>query len=444
MTMINHDKIIEILRGKKVEFHLIKGKLFLVNDSPYPFDRNKVPIQCQFIREKEGCRHAYTSGNRSIIIKLSESIIFKAKGIGIPTGSSKPIYINNQVYTYFLNQAYIGSGQLIWGFLTIEEAKNEFHWMQRAQELKLPATKPIGYGIYEKIKTITFSNRFELFEFLKSKNTSEILGMFRAKGESRSAACFFAQEPSDIRVDEILYALLFPKIEKIIDVKECKDYLRWLGSSCAYNLKQHHNHGILHGTIFRSSGLMTNSHLANHIVDFEKTWMTDYHMTYRIRDRKDEKIIMEEYYCLWHVMNPLPAVLQMIRARRRRTLFSLPEIQAETEPYPAFQTWKETMQLYAGVYRPENVYEEFTEALIDGIEYGYNREKIFEVERRLKREMLVKLAIVKRELWKLYDLPEGMQRGVEIVKSLMKLRKIDEDEIKISINSIKKNFERLL
>lgn len=442
--MTDHDKIIEILRGNKVEFNLVKGKLILDDKLLYPFNEDEIPIQCQFIDKEENCKYAYTSGNRSIIISLKDNVVFKAKGIGIPTGNSRPIYTKNQIYTYFLNQAYIGSGQLIWGFLTIEEAENEYNWMKKAYKLNLPATKPIGYGIYENIKTITFKDRFELFSFLKSKSVPEILDAFKSNVQSRKAACFFAIEPSDIRVDEILYALLFPKIEEIIDVKECKDYLRWLGSSCAYNLKLHHNYNIIHGTILRGLGLMTNSHLANHIVDFEKTWMTDYHMTYRPNSKEADRIKMEEYYCLWHVMNPLPAAIQMIKARRRKTLFNLPEIHMEMEPYPAFQTWEETMQLYAGIYRPENIYEEFTEALIDGIEYGYNREKVLQVERKLKREMLIKLAIIKHELWKLYGLPEGMQRGVEVIRSLMKIKEINNEEINRRIKNIKKKFEELL
>lgn len=437
------EDLMKLLRGEKVEFYLIEGKVKLVDGAKYPFDKSKIPVQCKIINEKTEINRGFTSGNRSIVFKLRNEW-FKAKAIGIPSGISRPIYTNNQIYTYFLNQAYIGFGQLIWGFLTIEEAENEYHWMNEAYKLNLPATKPIGYGIYENIKTITFRNRFELFSFLKSKNINDILDAFQNNMESRKAACFFAIEPSDIRVDEILYALLFPKIEEIIDVKECKEYLRWLGSSCAYNLKQHHNYNIIHGTILREPGLMTNSHLANHIVDFERTWMTDYHMTYQPDIRVADRIKMEEYYCLWHVMNPLPAAIQMIRARRRRTLFNLPESHMEMEPYPGFQTWEKTMQLYAGVYRPESIYEEFTEALIDGIEYGYNREKIFQVERELKREMLIKLAIIKHELWKLYGLPEGMQRGVEAVRSLMKIKEISNEEISKRIESIKKKFEELL
>jgi len=366
---------------------------------------------------------------------------FKAKGIGIPSGISKPLVRRNVIFTYYLHSAYISSGKLIWGFMTVEEAERELYWMRKARELDLPATEPIGIGIYPKIKVLEFPNRYSLFNFLRSKSRDEVLNIFESYGRYSSAACLFCVESSDIRVDEILYGLLFPRIQDLLDLDECKAYLRWLGSSCGYNLRLHHRSGILHGTIYRDGGLMTNSHLANHIVDFEKTWMTDYHMASEIESRSDKRLKLEEFYCLWYVMNPLPAASLMVKARRRRpSLIELPQIQFESLPQRGFYIWDDIMKMHAGIYTPTSIYEELTEALIDGIEYGYNRGKIFSVERKLKRMMLVNLSILKEELWNIYGLPKGMQRGVEVVRNLMRVKKFDDDFLDQKIVELKERL----
>ena len=434
----------KLLRGEKVKFYLIEGEVKLVDGAKYPFDKSKIPVQCKIINEKTEINRGFTSGNRSIVFKLGNEW-FKAKAIGIPSGISQPIYLDKCLMTYYLYRAFIGSGRLIWGFMTIDEAEQELSWMMRARELKLPATKPIGIGIYHNVKIIKFPNRHRLFVFLRKMSSKDLIKIFKESGEKSDAACFFCEEPSDIRVDEILYGLLFPKIEYIIELNDCKDYLRWLGSSCAYNLRLHHDNNIIHGTTFVEGGVMTNSHFANHIISYDKTWMTDYHMTTEARGRHGKRLKIEEYYCLWHVMNPLPAAEAMARARRRRiSLLELPQVQFETQPYYRFYFWEDLMKIYAGMYSPANVYEELTEALIEGIEYGYNRRKVLEIEKKLKREMLVKLIVLKHALWELYGLPLGMQRGIGVVREVMRLKKLGEDEVKKKVSEVQDKFEELL
>ena len=431
------EEIMLRLRGGKVAYHLVDGETILIDAGLYPFDKSKIPIQCKLPEEKLEEKFGYTSGNRSVVFRFDDGW-FKAKAIGIPSGVSQPIYRRRIVHTYYLYNAFIGSGRVVWGFMTIGEAEREIYWMNKAWELDLPATRPIGIGVYPKVKILEFPNRYALFNFLRAKSRDEVLNLFECDGKNAGAACLFSLEPGDVRADEILYGLLFPRIDELMDLEECKAYLRWLGSSCAYNLRLHHHSGILHGTIRREDGLMTNSHLANHIVGFEKTWVTDYHMASEIRSRAEEKLKLEEYYCLWHVMNPLPAASLLVRARRRRiSLLDLPQIQFEVAPYKSFYVWENIMKIHAGLYSPASIYEELTASLIDGMEYGYNRGKVLEVERKLKRKMLINLSILKEELWNLYGLPKGMQRGVEVLRNLMRVKKLDEDYLNRKILELK-------
>ncbi|GEM_PF-951408 len=413
------EKIMELLRGSKVKYYLIDGETILINGGKYPFDKSKIPIQCRPLNNLHGYRDGYTSGSRSIVIPFKEEW-FKAKAIGIPTGSSQPIYYEGEILTYYLYNARIGSGRLIWGFMTTEEAKHELEWIVKIRELNLPTIEPIGIGVYDKVRVLRLSNRIELFKFLAGKSIGRLISLFKEKSEAAKAACIFCNEPSDIRADEILYGLLIPNIKELIDIEDCKDYLKWLGSSCGYNLRLHHDNNIIHGTIKVEGGFMTNSHLANHIVTYDRTLIADYHMAREVRKRKDKKLKIEEYYCLMYVMNPLPSARAIVHSMRRRaSLIDLPEIQSGITPIEAIVLWDEVLRMHAGEYTPRNVHEELTKALIEGIEYGYNRRRILEIESKLKRRMLIKLVILKSILWKILNLPKGMQRGVEYVRQVI-------------------------
>ena len=229
------EEIILRLRGR-TEYFKVEGETLLLNPQKYPFSRGNLPVLCDMEGEKPSS--AYISGNRSIILP-EEDLWFKAKAIGIPFGISRPFYREGKLFSYFLSEANIGSGRLIWGFLTIKEAENELRWMRKAREMELPSTEPIGIGIYRNVFVIELKNRKELFSYL-NRTSREILKR-RFFNESRrvEAACFFCLEPTDVRVDEVLYAFSFPRVDELLGKEDCKDYLRWLGSSCGYNLRLH-------------------------------------------------------------------------------------------------------------------------------------------------------------------------------------------------------------
>ena len=436
------DELMKLLRGRKIKFQLIDGELKLLERKLYPYSTDKLPILCESELELEG-DEGYTSGNRSIV-KVLNGGWFKAKAIGIPTGSSKPIYRNGIIYTYYLNRAFIGSGKLIWGFLTLDEAEREFEIMVKVRDKELPSPKPIGIGLYGRVKVLDFPNRFEMFTYLQGRARKALIKEFERKGREISAASLFCLQNGDVRVDEILYGLLFPKINEILDVREIKAYLKWLGSSCAYNLRRYHDEDMLHGTVIVGNGIMTNSHLGNHIVNFEETSITDFHMAREIESRMDENLKIEEYYALWYIMNPLPGGEKFVYARRRRiSLIQFPDLSLTNIPIDRLTAWDATLRMHAGEYIPTSLLEEFTDALITGFEYGYNRRKILEIEGRLKREMLVKLAVLKNGLWRLYKLPEGMQRGMEILKVIMDKRKIEDEKVKMVVDEVKRKFEEI-
>ena len=427
MAYMSVETLLSLLRGRKVIFHLVRGSTNLVNPSLYHFKADEVPIQCITAQGSLPSAEAYTSGHRSIVQPSTKSLWFKAKAIGIPTGESKPIYIDGRIYSYRLLDASIGSGRLIWGLSTVDEAQNEISRIMEAEEIGLPVPKPIGIGLYENVFVIDFKDRIELFKMLQSTPRDVLLKRFKESGHSVEAACMFMAQPTDVRVDEILYGFLHPRIHQVLDARDCKDFLRWLGSSCGLNLKLHHDANFVHGTIPKYAGFMTNSHTANHLVDEKGTYMTDYHMAYRSRD-KDRKRI--ECYYLASVMNPLPRAIEaaMKAFRQQRPLvFEMP-FEATASPLTSY--WESRL------FKPESLQEEFTAAFLDGLERGYNRQKIMHVETKIRREILLKAAASKKELFRLLGLPEGMQRGVKHVASLIRTRRFSEEELNTSLKRI--------
>lgn len=438
-------ELIKILRGETTEYYLINGELKLIRPDLYPHGKNELPILCKTdenLLRDEG----FTSGFRSVI-KVYDDYIIKLKSIGIPFKTVKPLYRDKKIYTYYFTKEYIGTGRLIWGFMEVEEAENEIENMLMLRDMGIAVPEPIGIGFYDEIKILEMQNRYELANIIAQSGEEELLKKMTEKLKTVKGACIFYKNISDIRVDEILYGLLIPKIEKIINVKDVKAYLKWLGSSCGYNLRLLHDNGIIHGTILDPSetGIYTNSHLANHVVSFDKTYITDFHLTRKLSGKELERMKMEEYYALWHVMNPLPSAEKFVLHQvKRTTILNMPEILSQMHTPESFQVFDELMSLYGGYYKPMNIHEEFTESIIDGIEYGYNRLKIYDVEEKLKRKMLIVLSILKKELIEMYGIPKGMERGREAIDIIMGTRKLSEKDISKKVNEIKGKIEKLL
>ena len=410
--------LIQKLRGSKTEYFLIEGETKLLDPSKYPFNKDTLPVLCNPLDRRINPLLAYISGNRSITFPLNR-MWFKAKAIGIPFGKSRPIQRDRKLFTYFLTNASIGSGKLIWGFSTPEEADNEIKWMNKAKELDLHATEPIGLGIYKNVFVIEVKNRRDLFSYLNRTSFEDLMNKFLKGSRKTEAACVFCLEPTDIRVDEILYAFSLPGIEKILGEEDCKDYLRWLGSSCGYNLRLHHDNDIMHGTIQRGPGFMTNSHVANHLVGEGGTWMTDYHMAGKTKDKDIKRM---EVFCLCHVMNPLPhaeAIARSRFAREELPMFELYELLLSSS-YGALTSLGEM-----GLETPK---AELTEAFIDGVILGYYRRRVFEVESKLKREMLKKSVLIKEKMWQILKMPARMQRGVDYFYMKLNTEKITEQD----------------
>ncbi len=427
------DRLLGLLRGRKVPFRLVGGTTKLVDPSLYPFKAGEVPILCDLVEGRAQGLEAYTSGLRSIVLQGAGGVWFKAKAIGIPSGISRPFYHDGWICTYHLSEAYIGTGRLIWGFSAVDEAENEIHRMMDARELGLPVAKPVGIGFYDRVRVINVRNRVELFETLNSTPRDVLLERFRDSGRALDAACVFTAQPTDVRVDEILYGFLHPLIHEVMNKRNCKGFLRWMGSSCGYNLRMHHDAGLLHGTVPRGGGFMTNSHTANHLVDEGGTYTTDYHMAYRSEDKDLKRV---EAFFLASVMNPLPRAEEAAGKafeQQRPLIFEIP-VEATT-PIP-FGYYEDQM------FMPRGHQEEFTEAFLDGVTYGYNRRKTRSVEARLVREALLKAAACKKELFRLLGLPEGMERGVEQVAIRLVGRSFSNEELKGSLERIEGNLSQ--
>jgi len=306
--------------------------------------------------------------------------------------------------------------------------------MKAVKELGLSEVDPTGIGIYKSVSVLDFDDRVSLFRFLDSTDLKNVLEHFLQRSRQTTACCVFCYEPSDIRVDEILYAFMFPKVEKVIDKSDCKDYVKWLGSSCAYNLRQFHNHGLLHGTILKRGGFFTNSHFCNHLVGETETWMTDFHMVEKTTDR----LRMErEVWCLLHVMNPLEPTIET--APFSRFPFELLDqrtpMGSVRSPVESVFSFVAPLQIPAGHFEPtlrSKFQEELAMELEEGVESGY-KEDIFDVESEVKKEMLRKIVQIKEVMWKAYNLPKSMQRGINYVQRTIKNTDVP-----------KKEFDRIL
>jgi len=401
------EELVKKLRGPKVPFLLVDAETKLLDRGKYPFPEGKAPVQCIVMDPQLEKLEAYTSGNRSIILPHGESW-FKAKAVGIPSGVSRPILNKGCMYSYFLSNDRIGSGTLIWGFSQIEEAENELRWMQKICDFA-PSPKPVGMGIFRNLSVKEFKDRPELFEYLKHIDANRLLEEFASGSRLMEAASVYSLQSTDIRVDEILYGFISPELSNELDKEDCKDYLKWLGSSCGKNLRLLHDNGILHGSLLRYGGVMTNSHVGNHLVSEDSTWITDFHMCQPVSDKRFRQIELE---CLTYIMNPLVSAERIGKGRFEQR--AVPMAYALSEPLTPNHVSK-----YVEDFRPSSIGEDLSVAFIDGIEHGYFRHKVTYVEASLRSEVLEKVAELKRRLWRVLSLPEGMQRGHAVVHELM-------------------------
>ncbi len=408
-------KLMGLLRGR-VRFGLVEGATELVEPSLYPFGRGRLPILCEAAGEKPQPFEGYESGFRSIAYEQPAGWL-KAKGVGIPHGASRPTLRGGEIHTYFLNEADIGGGRIIWGFSTVEEARRELEMTCEARRLGCPAVIPIGLGLYGAARVIDFRNRGDLFKALASTPREELLKRF-AGARGVEAACVFLHQPSDVRADELLYGFLHPGIGGLLGDREARDFLVWLGSSCGVGLRAHHDVGLLHGTTPRGGGYMTNAHSANHLVDEDGTYTTDYHMTRVGGDKELRK--MEAFFLASH-MNPLPGAAEAAAfyfSQPRPLIYSLsPEGSASP---------------FGGILQPRGRLEEYAEAFVDGVAQGYRRREARHLEVAKRREALTIAAACKKELFRLLDLPASMQRGVDQVRRRVASLKLSAVEVEAS------------
>jgi len=401
------EELVRKLRGQKTPFFLVDAETKLLDSSNYPYPDGKAPVQGIPMYSQLEKLEAYTSGNRSIIMPCGEHW-FKAKAAGIPSGTSQPILNKGRIYSYFLSNDRIGSGTLIWGFSQIEEAENELQWMQKIHTFA-PSPKPVGIGIFRNLCVKEFKDRPELFEYLKHVDANRLLEEFSSGSRLMDAASVYSLEPTDIRVDEILYGFISPELGNELGKEDCRDYLKWLGSSCGKNLRLLHDNGVLHGTLLRYGGVMTNSHVGNHMASEDSTWITDFHMCQPISDKRFKQIELE---CLTYVMNPLESAERIGKGRFEQR--AVPMAYALSEPLTPNHVSQYVLDL-----QPRSPGKDLSKAFIDGIECGYYRRKVTHIETSLGSEVLEKAAELKRRLWKTLSLPEGMQRGHAVVRELM-------------------------
>jgi len=302
--------------------------------------------------------------------------------------------------------------------------------MKALKEQGLSEVDPVGIGIYKNVSVLDFDDRISLFRYLDSSDLESILKRFSEHSRQTTACCVFCHEPSDIRVDEIFYALMFPKVEKVVNKDDCKDYVKWLGSSCAHNLRRFHNHGLLHGTIPKRGGVFTNSHFCNHLVGETETWMTDFHM---VEKTTDESRMKKEVWCLLHVMNPIEPSVEMAPPSgfpfelldQRSSMGSVTgPIESVLSVSTPFGT---PVSRFESTLRSK-FQEELAMELEKGVESGY-KEDVFEIESKVKEEMLRKIVQIKETMWKMYNLPKGMQRGIDYVQETIRSRSIPKKEL---------------
>jgi hypothetical protein len=393
----------------KTNFYLVNGNYVFVDKSKYPFNLNKIPIMCKFTQDENLEKYqGYESGNRSILYYYN-GICIKAKGIGIPRGISQPIFDNGEIFTYHLsNDLEMCHRSVIWGFMRKEDVDCELFGSKNSNVIGL-SYETIGYGLYSNVKIISFKDRKELFKYLRTVENDVIYDKFDKSGRKVEAFCYFSEISSDLRVQELLYVFMFPYLDELLGIEDCIEYIRWLGSSCGFNLRKLHDCDILHGTWIGdkkvSIGLTdvhSNSYIGNHVVEEGNTKLVDFDLSQRSSDEKMKKL---EKWCLINMENPLFYAGSYLG----------------NEPISMNIAMK-------NIFR-EKLSMEFKEAIDDG--YNYN---IYNIEKKLKRSMLDKITKVKQCLWDLYKLPKDFIGNIYFLEHLIATKKIDKKEVIEYIN----------
>lgn len=368
-----------------------------------PFGKKNVPIMCDFLGNYDfPSFEAYESGNRSILFRDKGSW-FKAKGIGIPTGVSRPIYDKGKIYTH---QLYDDPGMchrfILWGFMQKQEFEAELFGAARAKDLG-QKIQLLGTASFDHVYYMEVKDRTELFRKLRSVKRKTLINSFKQDGIKTRAYTVFYHVPSDIRVGELFFVFMFPRITELIDSEMIKEYVEWLGSSCGRLLRQFHEMGALHGTWVgdrtTSLGLKdvhSNSYTGNYLVDEEGLTMCDFDLSKPIEKESEKEL---EKWALVHIENPL---------------------------------------YYAGSYTPDDALkqeiakknpfrEELAKIFEASVDTGYN-EEIIEVEHAVKRDMLGHLVKAKELMWNLYRLPKDIVGQIDYVDYVISNTTIESKE----------------
>lgn len=395
----------------KTKFWLVEDENIEMKVSKYPFDKNKMPLMINVNKDVSfESNEAYESGNRSIIF-YDDGRWFKAKGIGIPGGASRPIYKDEKIYTYELyDEIEMCHTSVLWGFMDKIAIECELLGAEKCNQLGMDIELS-GYGEYKEGYYISFKDRKELFKYLgNTKESNRLKKMFRSSKKTPLHS-FYSFIPSDLRVLELLYTFMFPHIEYMLDVENCKDYVRWLGSSCGHRLKQIHEANLLHGTWtedrkkeFDLYDVYSNSYLGNHTVTEEETYLIDFDLAEHSQDKflKDA-----EKWCLINMGNPLF--------------------------YAGTYLGNEPLKM--GLAKKNSFRENLSNIFICGVNEGYASE-IYYIEKKLRRKMLEKIAKSKQILWKLFKLPNDLIGDIYYIDAILVKKSLKDIDIKKAVNAI--------
>jgi len=389
----------------KTTFWLMNNPSEFLKEHSNPFGKDQVPVMCDFLGEYDfPSFEAYESGNRSILLAYEGGWI-KAKGMGIPNGVSRPIYNANRIYTHQLyDDPDMCHKSILWGFMQEEEYRCELYGATKAKELG-QKIELIGMTSFKNIYYIQSKNRPEMFDDLHKIGQESLLNIFKDKGIPTTAYSIYYRIPSDIRVGELFFVLMFPDVTKLIDPDMIKKYIEWLGSSCGHLLRQFHDSDALHGTWLgnraTSLGLRdvhSNSYTGNYLVDEEGLTMCDFDLSKPVEKESEKEL---EKWALVHVENPL---------------------------------------YYAGSYRPKDALnqriakknpfrEELANLFEQSVDLGY-REEPCEIASSLKKELLGLLVKAKELMWRLYELPEDLTGQIYYVDYVISNKNIKDKEFR--------------
>lgn len=398
MSLIIDNYINELRQKNKV--HLITNTSQFFRKHKTPFENGFVPIMVEMLDETEyKTFDVYESGNRSIIFKHKGKWI-KAKGIGIPVGFTRPLMRHRDLFTYQLyNDPGMCHRNILWGFMHESEYNSELYGFRVAQKLG-QRVELLGMTNFNGVKCISFKDRIEMFAKLPNIPREKLLNMFEKEKKKTKAYSIYVKVPTDVRVGELLYALIFPELIDMIDPASIKEYIEWLGSSCGKQLRDFHDVNALHGTWTdnktKSLGLLdvhTNAYTGNYLVDEESITMCDFDLSKPVTNDNEKEI---ERWALVHVENPL---------------------------------------FYAGSHTPEdaveqgiakkNVFrEKMAEVFKKAVDKGYHKES-FDLEKSLKREYLVQLIKAKNILWNLYEIPANLTGQIDYLDFVVAHKKLD-------------------